>query len=83
MYEEHIAKDIRINNKHLFKYIENRKLLREAAVPLDDQGIKRLLKEDGVIREKLNEFIASLFVVDVCGCCTGQNNNFQEWSLKN
>lgn len=46
---------------HFFKYLQSRKPIREAVGPLDDHGIKGLLKEDGETAEKLNHFFASGF----------------------
>ncbi|XP_054853518.1 uncharacterized protein LOC129342059 [Eublepharis macularius] len=63
-YEEHIAKNIKTNNKHFFKYIRSRKPAREAVGPLDDQGVKGLLKNNREMAEKLHAFFASVFTVE-------------------
>ena len=67
-YEEHIAKNIKKNNKQFFKYIRSRKPAREAVGPLDDQGVKGLLKGDREMAEKLNAFFASVFTVEDKKC---------------
>ncbi|XP_061469435.1 uncharacterized protein LOC133378834 isoform X1 [Rhineura floridana] len=65
-FEEHIAKNIKTNNKKFYKYIQSRRPSREAIGPLDDKGVKGVLKNDETA-EKLNEFFASVFTVEDIG----------------
>lgn len=55
--EEQIAKNSIMKNNHFFKYIRSRKLAQEAVGPLDNKGIKGLLKEE-------TEFFMSVFTVE-------------------
>ena len=66
-FEEHVTNNIKFINKEFFKYIRSRKPAREAVEPLDDKGVKGVLKEDREIAEKLNEFFASVFTAEDTG----------------
>ncbi|XP_053155158.1 uncharacterized protein LOC128346183 [Hemicordylus capensis] len=63
-FEEHLAKSIKGNNKNFFKYIRSRKSAREVVRPLDNGGVKGMIKEDMEVAEKLNEFFASVFTAE-------------------
>ncbi|XP_053142135.1 uncharacterized protein LOC128340687 [Hemicordylus capensis] len=63
-FEELLAKSIKGNYKNVFKYIRSRKLAREAVGPLDNEGVKAIIKEDMEVAEKLNEFFASIFTAE-------------------
>lgn len=49
-----MARNVNGNNMYVFKYIRSRKPAREVVEPLEDKGMKILLKDNEDMTEKLN-----------------------------
>lgn len=81
-YEVHTVKKSKANNANFFIYMKNRKPACKPVGPLDNEGIKGKEKDDMEIAGKLNEFFASVFIIEV-GRHLCLNRPFQEGILKN
>lgn len=66
-FKEYLAKDAKVKNYFLKKYIQSRKPARRSVELLDNQCVKGAPRDDRAIAEKLNKLFEPFFPAEDIG----------------